>query len=88
MRPGHPRLSNSYVKRTRGAARGTRIPLQPAALNVSVFSLPESYEGWLNYLPSLCALALAASIDCQGLPANGEGAVDARDKLVVGEGER
>lgn len=84
----HPRLSNAYVEGTLGAARGARIPLRPTALNVSAFSLPESYEGCLNHLPSLCALALAGSNDCQDLSANGEAAADARDKLVVGEGER
>lgn len=62
------------------------FPYGPAALNVSVFSLPESYEGWLNHLPSPCALARAASIYCQDPSANGEAAVDARDKLVLGEG--
>lgn len=60
----------------------------PPALNVSVFSLPESYEGRLNHLPSPCALARAASIYCQDPSANGEAAVDARDKLVLGEGAR
>lgn len=82
-----PRLPKAYVNGTGGAARGTRVPLRPAALNVSVFSLPESYEGWLKYLPPLCALALAASIHRQDLSANGESAVEARDKLAVGEAE-
>lgn len=40
-----PRRSNAYVKGAGGAARGTRIPLQPAALNVSVFSLPQLLGG-------------------------------------------
>lgn len=54
MRPEHPKLSNAYVKGPRGVARGPRIPLRSTALNVSVFSLPESYEGRVElFAPSL-----------------------------------
>lgn len=58
------------------------FPYNPQHLT-SPFLASLSYKGWLNYLPSLCTLALAASIHLQDLSANGEAAVDA--KLVVRE---